>query len=174
MLQRMVNKHKTNWHHMLFLALWAYSMTVKNATGFTLFHLIHGIESTLPIECKIPTLCTTIEILLDTNIMEKCLLNLESLDEDHCYSLQNNEAAKKRPKATFDLHVNLRSFNEGYLVLSYDIAHDTFGHGKFESLWNGTYIIQHCLTKGTYILASPEGYPLKELINKLYLKKFYA
>jgi hypothetical protein len=102
------------------------------------------------------------------------LLNLESLDEDRRSSLQNNEAAKKRSKATFDRHVNLRSFHEGDLVLAYDIAYDTLGHGKFESLWHGPYIIQHCLTKGAYILASPEGLALKEPINGLYLKKFYA
>jgi hypothetical protein len=34
MLQRTVNKHKTNWHHMLFSALWAYRTAVKTATGF--------------------------------------------------------------------------------------------------------------------------------------------
>jgi hypothetical protein len=143
-------------------------------TGFTLFHLIHGIEATLPIECEIPTLRTAIKLLPDTAPMEQCLLNLESLDEDRRSSLQNNEAAKKQSKATFDRHVNLRSFNEGDLILAYDIAHDTLGHGKFKSLWHGPYIIQHCLTKGAYILASPEGYPLKEPINGLYLKKFYA
>jgi hypothetical protein len=69
--------------------------------------------------------------------MEQRLLNLASLDEDRRSSLQNNEAAKKWSKATFDHDVNLRSFNEGDLVLTYDIAHDTLGHGKFESLWHG-------------------------------------
>jgi hypothetical protein len=106
--------------------------------------------------------------------MEQCLLTLESLDEYHRYSLQHNEAAKKWSKATFDRHVNLHSFNEGDLMIAYDIFDDTLGHGKFESLWNGPFILQHCLTKGTYILASPEGYPLKEPINGLYLKNFYA
>jgi hypothetical protein len=106
--------------------------------------------------------------------MEQRLLNLESLDEDRRSSLQNNEAVKKRSKATFDRHVNLRSFREGDLVLAYDITHDTFGHGKFESLCHGPYIIQHFLTKGAYILASPEGLSLKEPVNGLYLKKFYA
>jgi hypothetical protein len=80
----------------------------------------------------------------------------------------------KCSKATFDRCVNLRSFNEGDLVLAYDIAHDTLGHGKFESLWNGPYIVQHCITKFSYILASLEGYPLKKIVNGLYLKKFYA
>jgi hypothetical protein len=174
MLQCTVNKHKTNWHHMLFSALWAYRMAMKITTSFTPFHLVHGVEATLPIECEIPTLRTAIELLPDTAPMEQRLLNLESLDEDRRSSLQNNEAAKRWSKATFDRHVNLHSFHEGDLVLAYDIAHDTFGHGKFESLWHGPYIIQHCLTKGAYILASPEGLSLKEPINGLYLKKFYA
>jgi hypothetical protein len=115
---------------MLFSVLWAYRMAVKTATGFTPFHLVHGVEATLPIECEIPTLRTAIELLPDTAPMEQRLLNLESLDEDRRSSLQNNEAAKKRSKATFDRHVNLRSFCEGNLVLAYDIAHDTFGHGQ--------------------------------------------
>jgi len=89
-------------------------------------------------------------------------------------SLQNNEATKKWSKDNFDFHVNLRSFNKGDLVLAYNIAHDTLSHGKLELLWHGPYIIQHCLTKGTYILLSPECHPLKEPVNELYLKKFYA
>jgi hypothetical protein len=76
MLQCMINKHKTNWHHMLFFVLWAYCTTMKIATGFTPFHLVHGVEATLPIECEIPTLRTIIELLPDTAPMEKCLLNL--------------------------------------------------------------------------------------------------
>ena len=61
MLQHTVNKHKTNWHHMLFYALWAYRTAVKMATGFTPFHLVHGVEVTLPIKWEIPTLHTAIE-----------------------------------------------------------------------------------------------------------------
>ena len=56
--------------------------------------------------------------------MEQRLLKLESLDEDRRSSLQNNEAAKKWSKATFDLHVNLWSFREGDLILAYDITND--------------------------------------------------
>ena len=94
MLQRIVNKHNTNWHHMLFSTLWDYRTTIKTAIGFTPFHLFHGVEATLPIECDIPTLHTAIELLPDTAPMEQCLLNLDSLDEDHRSSLNNNDVAK--------------------------------------------------------------------------------
>jgi hypothetical protein len=106
--------------------------------------------------------------------MEQRFLILELLDEDCRSSLQNIEATKKWFKDTFDYHVNLHLFHKGDLMLPYDIAHDTLDHGKFESLWHGPCIIQHRLNKGAYILASPEGYPLKEPINGLYLKKFYS
>jgi hypothetical protein len=80
---------------MLFSALWAYRTAMKIATGFTPFHLVHGVEATLPIECEIPTLRTAIELLPDIVPLEQCLLKLESLHEDHRSSLQNNEATKK-------------------------------------------------------------------------------
>jgi transposase InsO family protein len=70
MLQHTINKHKTKWHHMLFSSLWAYHTVVKTATGFTPFHLVHGIEATLPIECGIPALRTAIKLLPDTAPME--------------------------------------------------------------------------------------------------------
>jgi hypothetical protein len=111
-----------------------YCTSPKNATGFTTFHLIHWIEATLHIECEIPMLRTTIELLLDTTPMQQCLLTLESLDEYRWSSFKHNEASKKWSKATFGCHVNLRLFNDGDLVLANNIAHDILSHGKFESL----------------------------------------
>lgn len=66
MLQCMIDYHKTNWHHMLFLALWAYQTATKTTTAFTPFHLVHGIESVIPIECDIPTLHTILNLLPNT------------------------------------------------------------------------------------------------------------
>ena len=48
---------------MLFLAFWAYQTLVKDATGFTPFQLVYGLEATLPIECEIPLLQLAIELL---------------------------------------------------------------------------------------------------------------
>ena len=55
-LQRTVNISRTNWHIMLYPALWAYQTTIKTATGFSPFQLVHGIEAIFPIECEIPSL----------------------------------------------------------------------------------------------------------------------
>ena len=49
MLQRMIGVHKQNWHLIMYLALWAYRTSVRNATGFTPFQLVYGLEAILPI-----------------------------------------------------------------------------------------------------------------------------
>ena len=71
MLQRMVGKSKSNCHLQLFSTLWAYRITVKTSNGFTLFKLVYGLEATLPIECKIPSLNIVVELLPNTTIEEE-------------------------------------------------------------------------------------------------------
>ena len=71
MLQRMVGNHKTNWHHMLFSAIWAYRTSSKTATCFTPFCLVHDVESVLPIEFQIPSLRLAVELLLVTLDLEE-------------------------------------------------------------------------------------------------------
>ena len=99
MLQRMVGNHKTNWHHMLFSALWAYPTSTKTTTSFTPFFLVHGIESVLPIECEIPSLRLAVELLPDTSPLEERLLQLEQTIEDRRATLQAIEAAKHDQKS---------------------------------------------------------------------------
>ena len=71
MLQRMVGKHKSNWHLMLFYTLWAYQTSAKTTTGFTPFQLIYGLETVLPIECEIPSLNISIKLLANTSTEEE-------------------------------------------------------------------------------------------------------
>ena len=54
---------------------------VNTATGFSPYHLVHGVESILPVQCKIPSLKLVVELLLDTSTLEECLVHLKQLDE---------------------------------------------------------------------------------------------
>ena len=174
MLQRTVNIHKSNWHLMLFPALWAYRTSVKDATGFTPFQLVYGLEATLPVECEIPSLKLAVELLPNTTPVEERLLYLERLDETRRLASLAIEAQKKRVKAHFDQNIHPRSFVEGDLVLLYDQAKDKLGAGKLESMWLGPYIVKRVLQKGAYELIDYEGNPLDKPRNGLYLKKYYA
>ena len=54
---------------------------VNTATDFSLYHLVNGVESVLPVECEIPSLKLVVELLSDTSALEECLVHLEQLDE---------------------------------------------------------------------------------------------
>ena len=127
---------------MLFSALWAYRTSIKNATGFTPFQLVYGLEATLPIEFEIPSLKLVMELLPNTSPKEERLLYLERLDETRRLATLVIEAQKKRVKAHFDQTVSPRSFIEGDLVLLYDQAHDKLGARKFQPMWHGPYIVK--------------------------------
>lgn len=141
MLQRMVEKHKSNWNIQLFLVLWAYQTSVKTSTKFTLFQLVYGLEAIIPIECEITSLKVTIDLLPNTFEEEQCLLYLSHLDEIRRDASLANESYQKRIKKRYDRYVCPRVFSEGKLVLVYDQDKDIPGEGKFEPLWHGPYIV---------------------------------
>jgi hypothetical protein len=174
MLQRMVGVHKRRWHLILYSALWAYRTSVRNATGFTPFQLVYGLEAILPIQCEISSLKLAIDLLPGTSEEEARFLELIQLDETRRDAALANEAHKKRVKAQFDKNVKPRVFSEGDLVLLYDQESDKLGAGKFKSLWMGPYIVKSVLAKGAYELVDYDGIPLAQPRNGLYLKRYYA
>ena len=174
MLQCTVDMHKSNWHLMFFPALWAYRTSVKDATGFTPFQLLYGLEATLPIECEIPSLKIAVKLLPNTTPVEERLLYLEQLDETRPLTSLAIESQNKRVKTHFDHTIHPRSFVEGDLFLLYDQANDKLGAGKLEPMWLGPYIVKRVLQKGAYELIDYEGNPLDKPRNGLYLKKYYA
>ena len=83
----------------MYSTLWACQTLVRNATGFTPFQLVYGLEAILPIECEIPSLKLAIDLLPDTSKEEVCLLNLIHLEETRREAQLANEAHKRRIKA---------------------------------------------------------------------------
>ena len=104
-LQRTIAQIKTNWHIMLYPALWAYRTAVKTATGFPPYQLVHGVDSILPVEFEIPFLKLAIELLLNTSSLEEHLVHLEQLDEQHRDALMDLEVNKCRIKVQYDKSV---------------------------------------------------------------------
>ena len=82
----------------LFSTLWAYHTSAKTVIGFTPFHLVYGDEVMLPIECEVPSLKLSIELLPNTSAEEERLLHLHSLDEIRREASLNVEAHKKNSK----------------------------------------------------------------------------
>ena len=93
---------------MLFSTLWAYRTLVKDATGFTPFQLIYGMETILSIEWDIPSLKLVVELLHNTFVEEELLLYLACLDEYHQEVAMANETHKKHVKFQYDKNVHPR------------------------------------------------------------------
>eukprot|EP00253_Pinus_taeda_P025324 PITA_25324 len=173
-LQRTIDKIHSNWHIMLYLALWAYRTSVKTTIGFTPFPLVYGLESIFPIECEIPSLKLVVELLPEISSLEECLVHLELLNEQRRDVAIINEAHKKRIKTQYDKAIRPRVFSEGDLVLVYDQDKDSLGAGKFKSMWYGPFIVKQVLGKGASELVDFEGNKLVKPRNGLYLKKYFA
>ena len=139
---------------MLYPALWAYRTVVKNATNFSRYQLIHGVESILSVECKIPSLKLAIELLPDTSPLEEHLVHLEQLDEQRQDALVALEVNKHRVKVQYDKSIHPRNFSEGDLdlFLLWDQAKEPLGARKFNPMWHGPYVFKRVLEKGTYEL----------------------
>jgi transposase InsO family protein len=121
-LQKIVSRSNSDWHIMLYPTLWAYRTLIKTATAFSPFQLVHGVDSILPVECKIPSLKLAVKLLLDTSDLERCIVHLEILDEQCRDSFTTIEVNKKHVKVRYDKSVCPRLYAEGDLVLLYDQA----------------------------------------------------
>ena len=84
------------------------------------FQLVYVLEAVLLIQCQIPSLQLTVELLSDTSVEEERFMYLNNLDETHRDPALANEAHKKCVKAQYNKSVQPRVFNEGDLVLTYD------------------------------------------------------
>ena len=131
-------------------------------------------EAALSIECEIPSLKLTIELLPATSMEEEHFLCLARLDETRCDVALASEAQKKWVKAQYNQNVKPHSYVEGDLVLVYDQEHDKLGVGKFEPMWNGPYIVKRALEKRAYELVDYDEIPLGKPKNVLYLKRYFA
>ena len=135
---------------------------MRNATRFTPFQLVYGLEAILPIQCEISSLKLAIDLLPDTSEEEASFLELIHLDETCRDFALANEAHKKRIKLQYDRNVKPRIFSEGDLVLLYDQEANKIGAGKFEPMSMGPYIFKHVLEKGAYKLVDYDGIPLSQ------------
>ena len=116
-LKRTINVAHSNWHIMLYPALWAYRTNVKTTTGFYPFQLVHEVEAVTLIECEITSLRIAIHVLPDTTELEEFLVHLEHLDERRRDALTANQAHKNKVKIQYDKSVKPQILSEGELVL---------------------------------------------------------
>jgi hypothetical protein len=120
------------------------------------------IEAILLIECEIPSLKLTVELLPHTSNEEEWILYLTKMDEKCCDAALINETYKKNIKTQYDKYVQPHAFAKGDLVLVYDQYLDKLGARKLEPMCHEPYIIKCVLHRGTYDLVDYDGLSLGE------------
>jgi hypothetical protein len=137
----MVLDSKRDWDTKLTAALWAYRTTYKVTTHATLFSMVYGLETTLPIEYEVEPLRVAMgSRLTKTQSLRNRLTDLEALDENRRIAAQYIEAIQRRRKFTFDKRHKKRALRSGMMVMIQDARNLKFP-GKFDAVWLGPYLV---------------------------------
>ncbi|XP_024196030.1 uncharacterized protein LOC112199214 [Rosa chinensis] len=175
-LKKVVSKTKRDWHERMGEALWAYRTTYRTPTKATPYSLVYGVEAVLPLEKQIPSLRIALqEGLTDEENVKLRLQELEALDEKRLDAQQHLECYQARMSRAFNKGVRPRSFQVGDLVLAVRrpiiMTHKT--GPKFQSKWDGPYVVREVYTNGAYKIVAEDGLRIGP-INGKFLKRYYA
>lgn len=118
-LTKVVEHSKMDWEQKLHFVLWAYRTVHKTSVGTTPFNLVFGLDAILPIEFLIPTLRVSTQLEWMEHELSDRVDKLEKLDEDRRIAVMDIYAKKRRMKRWHDIHVKIKCFRQGYLVLLY-------------------------------------------------------
>ena len=154
----MVSKGKRDWHERLPEALWTYRTTVRNSTGCIPYNLVYGLEAVLPLEVQLPSLRVATQLTEPDENAKIRLAKLEALDEKRLFVQQKLELYQAQMAGAFNKRVKFRSFSVGDLVLTIrrPIIITRRMQGKFQSKWEGPYVVTKVFSKGAYELSDPE------------------
>lgn len=104
------------------------------------------------------------------------LAELEALDERRLMAQQRLEIYQAQMAGAFNRRVKFRSFGIGDLVLTIrrPIVINRKTQGKFESKWEGPYVITKVFPKGAYELSNHDGRIVYACVNGKFVKKFFT
>ena len=115
-------------------------------------------------------------LVTDDDYRVSRLQELELLDERRQAAYDHLRVYQKRMSRGYNKKVRHREFQVGDLVLRENPKNQSHQErkGKFEPNWLGPFVITATFGSGAYQLSTTEGEQLREPINVLHLKKFYA
>ena len=64
-LTKTIQLHQKDWAYRLLEALWAYTITWRNNTGYTPYELVFGKQVLLPIEFQVKTFRMAVQLRMD-------------------------------------------------------------------------------------------------------------
>ena len=172
-LLKIISAHKTDWDLKLHSALWAYRTAEKITTRQTPFYMVYGQHSIMPVEFEIPTQRVSIEERLPVEESQDArLLQLQKLEEDRMYALEETEKQQAKRSKKYNAKMKPVVIKEGDLVLMFDSRYMLFP-GKFHTRWIGPFTAKKIYPNGSVQLEDMDGDELETRINGSRLKKYF-
>ena len=137
------------------------------------FKLVYGVgaQISLPLELLAAKLQSAIEDPFFQNSLEKRVMYLNKLEEERDNLVDHITEHRVKVKQIFDMKARPCNFLKGDEVLLWDKRREPKGtHGKFDSLWKGTFIILEAIGPNTFCLSYPNGTTLPFTYNGQDLK----
>lgn len=167
MLAKYVNDEQSDWDEKINSMLFAYRTSVHSSTKETPFYLVYGRQPRLPVDLALPT-----------GPVESLPEDFEELIEQRCQSFlrlnirregaaKNIKESQKSQKKYHDKKIKRTDIKVGDNVLVHNTRKTTRKGGKLSKNWNGPYVVENVLGKGTYRLSG-----LKHAINGNRLKLY--
>ncbi|XP_059078005.1 uncharacterized protein LOC131876583 [Cryptomeria japonica] len=156
-------------------ALWVDRITPKRAIGMAPYELVYGIGTkvSLPLELAVVRLQTVIEDSFFQNALEKRFMYFMKLEEEREMLVDRITNHHNRVKKIFDMRARPRGFLKGDEVLLWDKRREPKGaHGKFDSLWKGSFKIHEVARPNAFRLNYSDGMVMPYTYNGQDLKLY--
>eukprot|EP00253_Pinus_taeda_P006080 PITA_06080 len=173
-IKKIIGDNKWAWDSKIKYALWAYTITKKQATGKSPFELVYGLDVTLPVHLKLPSYQLLQHFSTNKDVVQNIIDQILELDEAHRTAFDSICKIEFNIKKSFDKSSRSRSLQVGDMVLLWDCKNEKPGkHKKFDNLWLGPYIIRDIVGPNSFHLRKLGGEPLDLPANGQILKLFF-
>jgi hypothetical protein len=147
-LEKTVNKSKSDWPVKINDALWAYRTAFKNPMGMSPYKMVYGKACHKPVELEHKSRWVVKQLNFDFKTAgEKRILDLNLLDEWSNEAYENARMFKEKVKIWHDRKIKRKEFKVGDQVLLYN-SRFKFSAGKLASKWQGPLVIQEVYRSG--------------------------
>ena len=151
--------------------LWAYRTTARKPTGMSPFTITYRMEAIIPTEIGMPTIRTNIPKQGNADLM---IEDLDTVDELRKSVAIRIASYQHRLGSSYNKQVKPLAFQPGDLVLR-KVFENTVDltTRKFQSNWEGPYLITRAEESGAYALDKLDGTPVPRMWNVTHLKRYY-